>query len=159
MALWENHRLMRRSSLLLAVPVIFLPFLLGACDQLGSKLGLEDPAKKEARLDAEGKAVGGGCRHSGRAIEDCYAIYTWLPKESIFAGWREMDEYMRTNGIDTVTPQLPPPPPPGSKRKVAADAAVAPPAGPTADKPADKADKADKAGEAAPTAKAAAGHS
>jgi hypothetical protein len=156
---------MRRSSLLLAVPALFLPFFLGACDQLGSKLGIEDPAKKEARLDAEGKAVGGGCRHSGRAIEDCYAIYTWLPKESIFAGWRDMDEYMRTNNIDTVAPQLPPPPPPGSKRKTAADGAdkavpagnaAASGAGAAAEKPADK---ADKPGETAPAAKAAAGHS
>lgn len=98
-----------------------LPLTLSGCDQLSSKMGLEDPSKKEARLDAEGKAVGGGCRHSGRAIEDCYAIYTWLPKESVFAGWREMDEYMRENKLETVAPQLPPPPPPdnGKKKKKA----------------------------------------
>jgi hypothetical protein len=87
------------------------PLLVG-CDQLGNRLGLEDPAKKTARLEAEGKAVGGACRQSGRAIEDCYAIYTWVPKEAIFAGWREMDEYMRENNLDTITPILPPPPPP-----------------------------------------------
>ena len=97
-------------TLPLILSTLALPLFLGGCDQLSNKMGLEDPAKKEARLDAEGKAVGGGCRHSGRAIEDCYAIYTWLPKESVFTGWREMDEYMRSNNLETVAPQLPPPP-------------------------------------------------
>lgn len=108
-------------TLPLILSTLALPLFLGGCDQLSNKMGLEDPAKKEARLDAEGKAVGGGCRHSGRAIEDCYAIYTWLPKESVFTGWREMDEYMRSNNLETVAPQLPPPPPPdtGKKKKKA----------------------------------------
>jgi hypothetical protein len=104
------------------LPVLILTALpltlaLGGCDQLSNKLGLEDPALKAARQDAEGKAVGGGCRQSGRAIEDCYAIYTWLPMESVYAGWREMDEYMRENNLETVTPVLPPPQDPRKKKK------------------------------------------
>ncbi|MDR3158506.1 MAG: hypothetical protein LBU11_05755 [Zoogloeaceae bacterium] len=91
--------------------------LLSGCDQLENRLGLEDPAKKAARLEAEGRAVGGGCRQSGRAIEDCYAIYTWVPKEAVFEGWREMDAYMRENNMATITPLLPPPPPPESGKK------------------------------------------
>ncbi|MDR1350983.1 MAG: hypothetical protein LBJ59_09475 [Zoogloeaceae bacterium] len=91
--------------------------LLSGCEQLENRLGLEDPAKKSARLEAEGSAVGGGCRQSGRAIEDCYAIYTWVPKEAVFEGWREMDAYMRENNMETVAPLLPPPPPPESGRK------------------------------------------
>lgn len=87
------------------------------CDQVGQKLGLENPAIKEARLDAEAKAVGSACRHSGRAIEDCYAIYGWLPKAGVYAGWREMDEYMRENKIETIVPQLPPAESPGAKKK------------------------------------------
>lgn len=90
---------------------------LSGCDQVNQKLGLEDLGKKEARLDAEGKAVGSACRHSGRAIEDCYAIYTWLPKAGVFEGWREMDTYMRENKIETIAPQLPPPEAPGKKKK------------------------------------------
>ena len=74
---------------------IIAAFTLGACDQVSQKLGLEDSAKKEARLEPEAKAVGSACRQSGRAIEDCYSIYNWLPKAGIYAGWREMDEYMR----------------------------------------------------------------
>ena len=93
---------------------------LSGCDQIALKLGMEDPAKKEARLEPDGKAVGSACRQSGRAIEDCYAIYTWLPKSSIFNGWREMDEYMRENKLETIVPQLPPPEAPGAKKKKAA---------------------------------------
>ena len=90
---------------------------LTGCDQIGSQLGLEDPAKKEAIQEAEGKAVGSGCRQSGRAIEDCYAIYSWLPKSAVFAGWREMDAYMRENQLETIAPQLPPPENPNIKKK------------------------------------------
>lgn len=108
-----------------------LVLTLAGCDMVNQKLGLEDPAQKEARTEAEAKAVGSACRHSGRAIEDCYAIYSWLPKAGIYAGWREMDEYMRQNQIETIIPQLPPSEPPGAarkKKKSAADetAAAAP---------------------------------
>ena len=97
---------------------------LSACDQVGQKLGLEDTAKKEAKAEQEAKAVGSACRQSGRAIEDCYAIYGWLPKAGIYAGWREMDEYMRENKLETVAPQLPPPEGPGSKKKKKAQEAA-----------------------------------
>ena len=103
-----------RYSLIVMVALAF-----AGCDQVNQKLGLEDPGKKEARLDSEGKAVGSACRHSGRAIEDCYAIYSWLPKAGVFEGWREMDSYMRENKIETIAPQLPPPEAPGKKKKKA----------------------------------------
>ncbi|MDR0233316.1 MAG: hypothetical protein LBI31_00665, partial [Zoogloeaceae bacterium] len=56
---------------------------------------------------------------------DCYSIYTWVPKEAVFAGWRDMDAYMRENNLATVPtllpPAQPPPPPPlpetGDKKK------------------------------------------
>lgn len=107
---------MRLSSLLSCLVLLATPFL-GGCDMVTQKLGMEDPGKKEARLEPEGKAVGSACRHSGRAIEDCYSIYSWLPKAAIYAGWREMDAYMRENQIETIAPQLPPPEPPGAKKK------------------------------------------
>ena len=90
---------------------------LAGCDQINQKLGLEDIEKKDARQEAEGKAVGSACRHSGRAIEDCYAIYGWLPKAAVYAGWRDMDAYMRENKIESIVPQLPPPEPPGATKK------------------------------------------
>ena len=77
-----------KTYILAAIAVIAL----NACDQIGQKLGLEDPAKKEARMEPEAKAVGSACRQSGRAIEDCYSIYSWLPKAGISAGWGEKVE-------------------------------------------------------------------
>ncbi|MBL8397200.1 MAG: hypothetical protein JNL84_03500 [Candidatus Accumulibacter sp.] len=91
--------------------------ILSGCDAVQQKLGLESVAAKTARLEGEGKAVGGACRQSGRAIEDCYSIYSWLPKAAIYEGWRDMDVYMRENKLPTIEPQLPPPQPPGTKRK------------------------------------------
>lgn len=90
---------------------------LSGCDQITQRLGLEDPGAKEARLENDAKAVGSACRHSGRAIEDCYSIYSWLPRAGIFTGWREMDAYMRENQLETIAPQLPPPEPPNTGKK------------------------------------------
>ena len=75
--------------------------LLAGCDQLGIESASAIPARKEA----EGKAVGGACRHAGRAIEDCYAMNRKADKAAVFAGWRDMNDYMRENKIETVTPQ------------------------------------------------------
>lgn len=72
--------------------------LLAGCEQLG----IEDPAKAAAAKDAEGRAIGGACRHSGRALEDCYKLNSKALKAAIFAGWRDMDAYMRENNIQTV---------------------------------------------------------
>lgn len=91
---------------------------LAGCDMIQQQMGIEDPIAKAARTDAEGKAVGGACRQSGRAIEDCYSIYSWLPKAPIYEGWRDMDAYMRDNKLETVEPQLPPVAAPGTKKKV-----------------------------------------
>ncbi len=72
--------------------------LLAGCEQLG----IPDPAKVEAARVAEGKAIGGACRHSGRALEDCYKLNPKASKAAIYDGWREMDAYMRENNIPTV---------------------------------------------------------
>ncbi len=106
-----------RSPLRLLLLVGTLLFGSSGCDLIKEKLGLEEPVAKAARLTAEGQAVGGGCRQSGRAIEDCYSIYSWLPKAAIYEGWRDMDSYMRENKLATVEPQLPPPQPPGARKK------------------------------------------
>lgn len=98
--------------------------LLGACDQISQQLGLEDAQRKELKADAEGKAVGSACRQSGRAIEDCYSLYRWLPKASIFAGWREMNDYMQANNLGVVEPKLPPAGPDDKKKSGKASNAV-----------------------------------
>jgi hypothetical protein len=122
---------------LFTTALLALIFSVSGCDQIQQKMGLEDSAAKAARAEAEGKAVGGACRHSGRAIEDCYSIYTWVPKDAVYSGWRDMDSYMRDNKIETVEPQLPPAQPPGPKKKVTPSAQTA-----TGDKETKAADKA-----------------
>ena len=89
---------MRRILLALLIPAAGL---LAGCDQLG----IEAASAVAARKDAEGKAVGGACRHAGRAIEDCYAMNRKADKAAVFAGWRDMNDYMRENKIETVPPQ------------------------------------------------------
>ena len=79
--------------------------LLTGCDVLTGALGIESPEKAAAAREAEGKAVGGACRHAGRAIEDCYALNKKADKASVFAGWRDMNDYMRENKIEPVAPQ------------------------------------------------------
>ncbi len=81
--------------------LLALPVLLAGCDLLG----LEPASAIAARKEAEGKAVGGACRHAGRAIEDCYALNKRAEKAAVFAGWREMNDYMRENKIEVVRPE------------------------------------------------------
>ena len=84
--------------------------LLAGCDMLGSALGIESPEKLAAAREADGKAIGGACRHAGRAIEDCYALNKKADKASVFTGWRDMNDYMRENKIEAVAPVLATPP-------------------------------------------------
>ncbi|HEX7435569.1 MAG TPA: hypothetical protein VF308_02585 [Caldimonas sp.] len=90
---------MRRPAFVLA---LFATLLLAGCDMLG----IESSEKTAAAREADGKAIGGACRHAGRAIEDCYAIYRKSDRAAIFAGWRDMNDYMRENKIEPVQPQL-----------------------------------------------------
>ena len=57
-----------------------------------------------------------------RAIEDCYILNPKAVKASVYAGWREMDEYMRENKLEGVTPVVPRPDPAAAKKKPAASA-------------------------------------
>lgn len=84
--------------------VSFATALLAGCDMLG----IESPEKVAAARDAEGRAIGGACRHAGRAIEDCYTLNKRADKAAIFAGWRDMNDYMRENKIEAVTPVIVP---------------------------------------------------
>jgi hypothetical protein len=106
---------------------------LAGCDQLG----LEAASVTAARVEADGKAVGAACRHGGRAIEDCFTLNRRVDKAAIYAGWREMDDYMRENKLEAVAPTLGP----GARKTADADdgasASVAA-ADTAADKPAEK---------------------
>lgn len=101
---------MRRSALLFA----FAPSLLAlaGCDQLG----IESASAVAARRDAEGKAIGAGCRHASRSVEQCFESNKRADKAAVFTGWREMNDYMRENKIDAQ---------PAAADPAAADVAVA----------------------------------
>ncbi len=73
---------------------------LAGCDQLG----IESASAVTARREAEGKAVGGGCRHAARSLEQCYEQNRRADKAAVFAGWREMNDYMRENKIEAQPP-------------------------------------------------------
>lgn len=74
--------------------------LLTACE----RLGVPDPAKEAALKEADAKATGSACRHAGRAIEDCYALNPDAARAPIYAGWKEMNDYMRENSMTEVKP-------------------------------------------------------
>jgi hypothetical protein len=108
---------MKRAPLPLTMLLPGLALLLAGCEQLG----IEDPAKVAAAKEAEGKAVGSACRHAMRAIEDCYVLNPKAQKAAVFAGWREMDEYMRENKLEGVTPQVPRP---GASKPATSDESI-----------------------------------
>ncbi|MFZ6871897.1 hypothetical protein ACO0LF_07530 [Undibacterium sp. Di27W] len=83
---------------------IFLLMLtsLTACD----RLGLPDPVRDAAIRESDARATGSACRHAGRAIEDCYALNPDASRAAVYAGWKDMNDYMRENKIDIVKPEL-----------------------------------------------------
>lgn len=85
---------------------LFLLLSLGACERLSNALDLPDPQKTAALAEAEGKAIGGACRHAGRSLEDCYVLNAKAQKAAIFAGWREMNDYMMQNNLPNVPSQV-----------------------------------------------------
>ncbi len=97
---------------------------LAGCDQLG----IETPDKAAARVEADGKAIGGACRHAGRALENCYEINRRASKAAVYAGWREMDGYMRENNIAVVKPTDPDSPAPAKEGEATKKTAEAVPA-------------------------------
>lgn len=78
-------------SALFALPLL----LLAGCNIPG--LG---PSPQAIARENEAKAVGSGCRHALRGLEDCYALNPKSTKAQVFAGWKEMDQYMRENKIE-----------------------------------------------------------
>jgi hypothetical protein len=123
--------------------LLLAPLALGACDLLG----IEPLSAVQARREAEGKAVGSACRHAGRAIEDCYTLNRKADKAAVFAGWREMNDYMTENKIEVVAPSIPTPEALASKSSEEEAVVETKPA------KGDKADKGDKGAKAAHSTK------
>jgi hypothetical protein len=90
------------SRLTLTTALVLSAALLAGCEMLG----IESPEKLAAARDAEGRAIGGACRHAGRAIEDCFVMNRKADKAAVFAGWRDMNDYMRENTMQAVAPEV-----------------------------------------------------
>jgi hypothetical protein len=75
------------------------------------------------KQQANGKAIGAACRHSGRALEDCYRRNTRIPKADIFAGWKDMNEYMQQKKMETIQPPEDEAPPVAASKKAEKNAA------------------------------------
>ncbi|GGY28424.1 hypothetical protein [Paludibacterium paludis] len=67
---------------LLLLPIVLS---LSACNWLTNVTGLSKDANK---------AIGAACRQTGRSLEECYLRNPDADKAAIYAGWREMQEYM-----------------------------------------------------------------
>lgn len=74
--------------------------MLSSCD-LSQIPGLEGKLSME-----DSKAVGAACRHSGRALEDCFTLNPKTHQSGVFEGWREMNDYMLANEIEVVKPEI-----------------------------------------------------
>lgn len=61
-----------------------------------------EPDPRIAQREAEANAIGAACRYGLRGIEDCYSINEGASKAHIFAGWKDMDGYMRDNKIEGI---------------------------------------------------------
>ena len=85
------------------VLLALLPFAAG-CDQLAEVLELPNPSK----VEAEGRAVGSACRHAGRSLENCYSLNPGASKAAVFAGWRDMNDYMMEHKLEVVPSLLTP---------------------------------------------------
>ena len=86
---------MRRLTLLLTIAA---PLWLAGCDMLG----IESASTAAAKREADGRAIGAGCRHAARSVEQCFALNKRADRAAVFAGWREMNDYMRENKLEAM---------------------------------------------------------
>lgn len=89
---------------------------LAGCDIPG--LG---PDPREVARSAEAQAIGGACRFAMRGLEDCYVLNPKAAKAQIFAGWKDMDQYMRENKVEAVPSVLTQAPKPAAEPAASED--------------------------------------
>lgn len=90
------------TAMLRTALLVLIPFLLAGCDVIKDRMGVKDPAA----VEAEAKAIGASCRLSGRGLEDCYNLNERQPRAPIYAGWKEMNEYMAQRNMEVQRPTL-----------------------------------------------------
>jgi hypothetical protein len=109
-------------SLRLTLAMLPLVATLAGCDLLG----IETASQQAAKREADGKAIGGACRHAARSIEQCFEQYKRAERAAVFAGWREMNDYMRENNIQAIAAVPEPPPVAAATKDAAAEVDAAP---------------------------------
>lgn len=68
---------------------------LSGCDYVKSMF---TPKSQEEQYE-DGVALGAGCRQAGQTLEECYTLNPKSMKSGIYAGWKEMHEYMAAMNI------------------------------------------------------------
>jgi hypothetical protein len=87
--------------MILRPTLVAATLLLAGCDL---EALLADP--KVVQREADAKAIGGACRFGLRSIEDCYMMNEKASKSAVFAGWKDMDQYMRDNKVEGIPAKL-----------------------------------------------------
>lgn len=85
---------------LLVIPLLLT---LAGCNWINNVSGLAKDSNK---------AIGAACRQTGRSLEECYLRNPDADKAQIYAGWREMHEYMAKQKLETIAPPVEPAAPP-----------------------------------------------
>ena len=85
--------------------ILSLVTVLAGCNWIGNVSGLNRDANR---------ATGAACRQTGRSLEACYLRNPDADRAQIYAGWKEMSEYMAKNNL----PLMAPPPDPILPKKV-----------------------------------------
>jgi len=124
-----------------ALLAVSLGLALAGCDQLN------DQINKPAR---DAKATGAGCRLSGRSLEDCYKRNPRAARAEVYAGWKDMNDYMAKQKLNEMAP-----PPDEPKPEPAAEEEGGKGGDKAGEKNADKAKSGEKPAEAAKAEKPA----
>ncbi len=120
-----------------ALLAVSLGLALAGCDQLN------DQINKPAR---DAKATGAGCRLSGRSLEDCYKRNPRAARAEVYAGWKDMNDYMAKQKLNEMAPPPDEPKPEAAAEEEGAKGKGGDKAG---EKNADKAKSGEKPAEAA----------
>ena len=111
MTLTRQRHVSCTTSALLQAMCLTLCVLLAGCDKSDPNA---DAARDLSIKEGNARATGSACRQAGRALEDCYILNPDSDRASVFAGWKDMNDYMRENKIEDVKPVLDRPKPSGS---------------------------------------------
>jgi len=90
-------------SQLVCMVVLACCTMLTACDKGDAN---KDADREATAKEGDARATGSACRQAGRALEDCYKLNPDSERAAVFAGWRDMNDYMRENKMQDVKPLL-----------------------------------------------------